>query len=89
MIDQVTLNDYITCGPQGELLRTLKNGQSMLDYKIKLSIDDDPRWIRLEATRPGAPTFVQLISVACITCITIGADEAPVKKLGRPNGKEA
>jgi hypothetical protein len=86
MIDQVCFHDYISVGPQGELLKVVKNGQAALDYRIQLDFDDDPRFIKLVArcsSRPEAPAFVQLLAISHIVSITIAAD-AP-----KPSGKKS
>jgi hypothetical protein len=78
VIDQVCFSDYIAVGPQGTLEKRVENNSAVLDYRIKLEFDSDPRFIKLTALKantPGAPAFVQLLSISHIVSITIGPDE--------------
>lgn len=88
MIDEISFTDYISVGPQGTLEKRVVNNSAVLDYRIKLEFDSDPRFVKLIATKaasPGALPFVQLLSISSIVSITIAADPvAPAPKEKRP-----
>lgn len=77
MIDQVSFFEFQSVGPQGELLKWIVNDSAILDYRISLTFDDDPRFVRLEARKAGGEvSYVQLLSISGIASITIKADPA-------------